>query len=378
MVPRKPDELHRAATPLELLYDLCFVVAIAQAAQSLHHALAHGEGWHALVPFGMVFFAIWWAWMGFTWFASAYDTDDVPYRLKVLLQMFGLLVLAAGVPRAFEHQDFRFMVVGYAIMRVGLVAQWLRAARSDRGRRSTALRYATGISVLQVAWIGMLALPAQWQATVWLLLVPAELGVPVWAERAGATSWHPHHITERYGLMTIIVIGESVLAATVAIQTALDAGAFSAALVAVILSAPVILFAMWWLYFQRPAVAAERTNWKAIAWGYGHYFVFAAAAATGTGLAVVVDHAAHSAHISSLAASLTLAIPVALYVISLALNHMRCGDGGWRHFLIALLCLGTAWLPLGPVWIAAALALLTAIEVVDENRRAIQQDGAAA
>ncbi len=76
----------------------------------------------------MVFFAIWWAWMNFTWFASAYDVDDVPYRLLALVQMGGVLVLAAGVPSAFEHQDFFGITLGYFIMRIGLVAQWVRAA----------------------------------------------------------------------------------------------------------------------------------------------------------------------------------------------------------------------------------------------------------
>ena len=81
MQPRDSDEEHRAATPLELFFDLCFVVAVAQAAGSLHHALAEDHLAQALVGYPMVFFAIWWAWMNFTWFSSAYDTDDVAYRL---------------------------------------------------------------------------------------------------------------------------------------------------------------------------------------------------------------------------------------------------------------------------------------------------------
>ncbi len=110
----------------------------------------------------MVFMAIWWAWMGFTWFASSFDTDDAAYRLKVLVQMIGVLVLAAGVSRAFNNQDFRLITIGYAIMRVGLVAQWLRAARADVAVRKEALRYAIGISVLQPAapFLGATAIPA--------------------------------------------------------------------------------------------------------------------------------------------------------------------------------------------------------------------------
>src|SRR3954454_5581660 len=159
MAARDPDEGHRASTPLELFFDLTFVVAVAQAANSLHHGLASGHAGDVLLGFPMVFFAIWWAWMNFTWFASAYDTDDVAYRLATLLQIAGVLVLAAGVPRALEHQHFAVVVLGYVILRAGMVAQWLRAARADEEHRSTCQRYGAGILVCQLAWIGLLALP---------------------------------------------------------------------------------------------------------------------------------------------------------------------------------------------------------------------------
>lgn len=110
--------------------------------------------------------------------------------------------------------------------------------------------------------------------------------VPWWAERAGEISWHPHHITERYGLFTIIVIGESVLAATLAIQAAVDGGSIPASLLTVIGAAPVILFAIWWLSFSRPTHRVLTSNRRAFLWGYGHYFVFGSAAAAVLVLAV--------------------------------------------------------------------------------------------
>src|SRR5262245_24394962 len=100
MVARDVDEEHRASTPLELFFDLAFVVAIAQGAAGLHHGIVDGHGGDAVVSFFLVFFAIWWAWMNFTWFASAYDTDDGVYRLSVFVVMTGVLVMAAGIPRA--------------------------------------------------------------------------------------------------------------------------------------------------------------------------------------------------------------------------------------------------------------------------------------
>ena len=105
----------------------------------------------------LVFFAIWWAWMNFTWFASAYDTDDVPYRLLTLLQMAGVLVLAAGVPAAFDDRDFARHRLGYVVMRIALVAP-VAPGGARRPGRAAAPRCATPSAsrVLQVA----LAAPA--------------------------------------------------------------------------------------------------------------------------------------------------------------------------------------------------------------------------
>src|ERR1700704_367041 len=106
MTPRDPAESHRVATPLELFFDLTFAVAISEAASGLHHGLVAGHVHDALIGFALVFFAIWWAWMNFTWFASAYDTDDALYRVAVLVVMTGVLILAAGVPRVLDRRDF--------------------------------------------------------------------------------------------------------------------------------------------------------------------------------------------------------------------------------------------------------------------------------
>src|ERR1700743_1752918 len=102
MRARRRDEAHRVSTPLELFFDLSFAAAVAQAGQQLVHALAEGEPGHGITGDLLVFFAIWWAWVNFTWFASAYDTDDVPYRLATLVQITGVLVLAARGPRGFS------------------------------------------------------------------------------------------------------------------------------------------------------------------------------------------------------------------------------------------------------------------------------------
>lgn len=323
MTARSPREAHRAATPLELLFDLVFVVAIAQAASGLHHSIAEVHVLTGLVGYLMVFFAIWWAWMNFTWFASAYDCDDVPYRLAVFVQIAGALILAAGVPAMFESRTPNVATVGgYVVMRLAAVGQWLRASASDPGRRTTARRYALGIAVLQVAWVAMLREPGLW-VPAFVIFAALELVVPVWAERAAPTTWHHHHIAERYGLLTLIVLGESILAATVAVQSALASGEAVAALAPLIIGGLLIVYSLWWVYFDRPVDDLLTSFRKAFVWGYGHYLVFAAAAAVGAGLAVAVDHATHHAKVGAVGAGAAVAIPVAVYLICLWFLHDR-------------------------------------------------------
>ncbi len=245
MSGRSTDEEHRVSSPLELLFDLTFVVAIAQVSAQLAHAGEQGHILEKLGPYLMVFFAIWWAWMNFTWFASAYDTDDVPYRLMTLLQMGGVLVLAAGVPAAFDRSEFTAIIIGYVIMRLAMVGQWARAAIEHPDGRTTATRYAVGIAAVQVLWVAWGFLPVEWKLWTFLLAALLELLVPVWAERPGMTSWHPHHIAERYGLFTIIVLGESVSASAIGVQSGLAAHGVSVALVVIAAAGLVLLFALW-------------------------------------------------------------------------------------------------------------------------------------
>ena len=150
MIARDPDEPHRAASSLELLFDLVFVVAVSQASGALHQIWEEQHFAEGLAAYAMVFFAIFNAWMNFSWFASAYDTDDWLYRLTTFVQMAGALAIAAGAQRAMLENDFGAIIVGYVIMRVAMAAQWTRAAISDPEYRGTCVRYAVGIVIVQV------------------------------------------------------------------------------------------------------------------------------------------------------------------------------------------------------------------------------------
>jgi len=306
---------HRVATPLELLFDLCFVVAIALVAQLLHHAVTDGDVLHGIVAYLTVFFSVWWAWMNFTWFASAYDTDDVAYRLTTLVQIAGVLVLAAGVTDAF-HGHFGTVTVGYVIMRAALVTQWLRAAAGDPAGRRTARRMAAGVSACLVGWSLILLTHGTPHLVLFFVMVAAELAVPPWAERDYHTPWHPHHIAERYGLLLIITLGEVILGTVAALNAVVHGEAgwtVDAALLAI--AGVGLTFGSWWMYFALPwAEPIVRHRERGFPFGYGHLLLFGALAAMGGGLHVAAYSLENESSLGATGTVLSVAIPVAVYV----------------------------------------------------------------
>src|SRR4051794_25466486 len=112
MRPPDPNEPGRSASSLGVFFDLVFVVAVGIAASAFHHSLAENHVMDGLIAYGVVFFGIWWAWMNFTWFATSFDTDDWLYRVLTIVQMGGVLVLAAGIQPAFEDRDYKVLFLG--------------------------------------------------------------------------------------------------------------------------------------------------------------------------------------------------------------------------------------------------------------------------
>ena len=357
---RDSDEAHRAATPLELFFDLVSVIAIATAAAGLHHSIAEAHVIEGVVKFICAFFAIWWAWMNYTWFASAYDNDDTVFRIVTMVIMSGSLTMAAGIGAFFESLDITLIVIGYVIMRLGMVVLWLRAAAGDSEGRATARTYAIGISLAQIFWVIMLLslpLPTAWFYGLFSIGVVLELAVPVVAESRGNTPWHRHHMIERYGLLNIIVLGETLLAASMAIEEAAG-GHFDPSLLRIAIVALIILFSMWWLYFSREE-HLERTDLsRALVWGYGHVLIYASGAAVGAGIAVAVEIATHHAHVAPLVGNYAIAIPVAIYCSGLWLVRDRYALVGPGRMVLPVFAVAILVLPLLPFGLEAVAAAI--------------------
>ncbi|HJY43148.1 MAG TPA: low temperature requirement protein A [Propionibacteriaceae bacterium] len=373
MSGRDPDERHRAATPLELLYDLTFVVAFGVAAEQVAHLLAEGHYASGLTAFGLAIFAICWAWINFSWFASAYDTDDWAFRLATMVQMVGVIILALGLPQVFHSVDEgrpvdnSVTVAGYVVMRVAMLFLWLRAARQDPPRRRACQTYAVTIGVAQIGWVLLLVLAdstiGEFYAWVALLL-PIEFAGPLIAERRkGGTPWHAHHIAERYGLLTIITLGEGVIGTVASLGAVVESQGWTldAALVAV--AGTGLTFGLWWMYFTVPSAEVLHVHReRGLSWGYGHMLIFGSIAATGAGLHVAAYYIGHEAHIGATATVLTVAVPLAVYALTLFALYtflVRAVD----PFHIALLA-GTAALLVLPIMLATIGAPMAVCLVV--------------
>ncbi|ROP65473.1 low temperature requirement protein LtrA [Curtobacterium sp. PhB115] len=368
MAPRDPAEGHRAASPLELLFDLVFVVAVGFAATNLHEIETEGHVSSAILSYAMVFFAIWWAWLNFTWFANSFDTDDWLYRIMTFVQMAGVLVLAAGVHAAMTEGDFTIPVIGYVVMRLALVAQWLRVAASSPRYRRTALRYAVGIVIVQALWVGMLALPDGSMPFVAPVLVLLEVLVPPIAEGTSETTpWHTHHIAERYALFTLIVLGEGLVASANAVIDGLAHADHMGPLLVLAAAGLVIVAGLWWIYFSREQHEHIRSLPTALVFGYGHYFVFAAAGAIPAGIEVAVSADAGEADLSHASVAATIAVPVALFVLAIWALALRPSlSVGWNTVVVVLAVLILASIGVPGASLVATALLVAAIVVVLE------------
>ncbi|WP_205529062.1 low temperature requirement protein A [Microbacterium halotolerans] len=342
MTGRDPHERGRAANTLELLFDLVFVISFAQAANGLANLIHHENLTGGLIGFGFAMFAGVWAWINYSWFSSAFDTDDWLFRAATLLQMVGVVIFAVSIPQMFASLepdetgrmvlDNTGMVLGYVVMRVAMLIQWLRVAVQNSAMRQTALRYAAALAIAQVGWVVLAFI----ETTVTTMLVGSlvlycvELLGPVVAERHGRTPWHAHHIAERYGLLLIIALGEGVVGTEVAVSAALESSGWSPELLVLALAGLTITFSLWWLWFLIPTGEALHARpGRVFAWGYGHIVIYAAIAAIGAGLHVGAYAIEDPEHVASSGALLAIAVPLVIALVGFEI--MRSTLIGWAH-----------------------------------------------
>ena len=341
---RDPDQPHRTATPLELLFDLTFVIAFGATSVELAHAIAEGHVASGLLAFGFSTFAVSWCWINYSWWASAFDTDDWYVRVMTLVQMVGVLILSVGIPNVFssiEHGEFdnSVVVAGYVVMRLGMLALWIRVAVQDPVHRRTALAFALSLSIAQLGWIATAVLPLP-LSTALLIAIPLyliEMIGPIIAERkVGSTPWHPHHIAERYGLLVIITLGEVILGTATTISAIVQESDWTVDAAIVGVAGTALAFALWWVYFMLPSgELLQRFRGRGFVWGYGHIVVFGSLVAVGAGLDVAAMATEGEAHIDSLTVALAVVVPVfVLLVTFLVLYAILIGTFDPLHLLL--------------------------------------------
>lgn len=366
MSGRDPHEAHRVATPLELLFDLTFVVAFGTAANELAHGLSQDHIGAGIVAFGFATFGISWAWINFTWFASAYDTDDWIYRLTTMLQMVGVLVFALGLHAMFtsvhdgDTLDNDVMVWGYVVMRVAMVFQWWRAGRHDASRGPACRTYIVSILVAQVCWCVLALVDLPVGTTFALMVIPflIEIGGPAYAEtRRGGTPWHAHHVAERYGLMVIITLGEGMIGTMVSL-TALSEDGVTVDVALLAFAGTALTFGIWWMYFGVPhgEILHARRD-RSFVWGYGHMVLFGGIVAIGAGLHVAAYYLEHHSKLGLTGSVLTVVVPVAIVIIGYYLLYSAITHSADAFHLLLL---ALTVIPLvAPVLMAAAEVDLT-------------------
>jgi low temperature requirement protein LtrA len=243
---QQEDDEHEV-TPLELFFDLALVFAVTQVTS----LLVHNPTWGGVLRGMLVLAALWWAWSGYSWLTSAVDVDEGSVRLAMLAAMAAMLVVALAVPDAFGDDGVLFGVA-YLVVRLLHLVLYAVVGRGDHHLRR-ALRdvapAAIGAGVLLIA-AGFV--DGDVRLLIWFVAVGLDYVAPLASHLRGWT-FAPEHFAERHGLVMLVALGESVIAIGVGVGHDLDAGIIAAAVLGMI-----VIFALWWLYFDVAAIFARR------------------------------------------------------------------------------------------------------------------------
>ncbi len=234
-------------TPLELFFDLVFVLAITQCTA----LMADDPTWSGVLKGLAVLTVLWWSWVGYAWLTSVLDPEEGAVRLVIFAAMAALLVAALCVPDAFGDLGLTF-AIAYGVVRFSQIGLFVIASRDEPELRRSVIGLGIGTSL----GVGLLVVASffdGWaQGLLWAVAIVLDLGEPY---LFGVEGWqlHPEHFAERHGLIIIIALGESIVAIGVGAETGVDAGVIIAAVVGVAIAA-----AQWWAYFDVVSIVAVR------------------------------------------------------------------------------------------------------------------------
>ena len=362
----------RKVTWLELFFDLIFVAAVAQVAEPLHHHYTAGE----LLRLAPLLTLIWWAWTGHSFFATRFDTDDPIQRVLTLVQMFVVAVMAANAKDALDSRSSAGFAAAYAAVRLLLVAQYARV-RQVPAARGLATRYVAGHGGAAAIWLLSSMVPVPTRFWLWGLAFVIDLGTPWLAVRHSVDVPHnEHHLPERFGLFTIILFGEAIVAVMIGMESQ-ETWPIEAALSAFLSMA--LLFMLWWWYFDGAAGASEqpvRTKRDAVrlnVWTYVHFPLYLAIVVIGVGLNKLVMSAAHQAlerqEVALLAYALGLAM-LTLTVIGAVSASRTERTQGWAHAGLAAATIAAGAMTAPAVLIVLMSALCLAQLLLSLRRQA--------
>jgi low temperature requirement protein LtrA len=234
-------------TPLELFFDLVFVLAITQCTA----LMSHHPTWSGLAQGLLVLGMLWWAWTGYAWLTSVVDPEEGAVRLVMFGAMAALLLVSLCVPDAFGSLALAFALI-YGVVRTAHIALFMLASPDDDGLRHSVLGLAASTAVAVVLLVAASLFDGLAQGALWALALFLDMGGPY---LFGSEGWKlsPEHFAERHGLIVIIALGESIVAIGVGASHTLSLGIGAAAVLGVALTA-----AMWWTYFDIVAIVAGR------------------------------------------------------------------------------------------------------------------------
>ena len=315
----------RRVTWMELFFDLIFVAAVAQVGTHLRDDYSPA----GLGSFCLLFLLIWWAWLGHTHFSTRFDTDDLIQRALTALQIFLVAVMAINATGALDSRDSAGFAAAYSAMRFVLVAQYWRA-RSIRKARALTRRYATGAGIAATLWLVSAVAPLPIRYWLWCLALIVDIGTPIiFTRHLIDVPHHAAHLPERYGLFTIILLGESMVAVMTGMghQEYWSTPAASSAVLGMGL-----VFTIWWWYFDGAQAVAERhlrTRKDAVrfhVWSYLHLPLYLGIAVAGVGvehaITTVTDTPLHATEAWIFGASV-VAIIGTLTLIAMTSPHRR-------------------------------------------------------